>query len=618
MYLGSHNGTILSSVDIVAHEYGHGVSNYLVGGWTPANLQSETRALNEGFSDIIATTIERELYPTGGTNQIWNYQIGEDVWLLRNMADPHSVLDFNVNPTKSYPQTYLESGFWDNNGEPHHNSSVISKWFHTLTTGSGPNGNNTASINFDVAMQIVYWGLDYYIYGDYNYPNTAQALRAAAGSLFGQCSPEQNAVIAALNAVNLSVGQCTPDCNYAAVNISPSSVNCNQGITLSANCTGATANNNVWTCQNVTYSFSGPNVPYNTGTSTSINITAPSNPGSYQYSLTLSKPNSGCYARTYNFNVSVNCSGGGNCDFSNGPRYVGTWNGLIVQIRQISGRNVLVTAIPNSPTDKYYPRGDNFWGNFTPDPGAVGLQSCLNAGNTDWYGFTFPTTISPPSGYYQGTEQDGAVFYSQNGTNPQNPCDVSPRHVGTWNGLNVEIRTFPNGKHALVTAVPGSSNDKYYVRGDNFWDNFTKDAGVDQYHDCLNAGITDWFGLTFPGGIYPPAGYQQGTSPDGAIYFSTNGLRVAATEAIEESVALVKFHPNPVQEELTLMVQLKEAGDIVVRLIDLQGRVQHKQAFKGIAGTNEQTISISSIATGIYALEVTLGNQRIIQKVVKQ
>lgn len=62
----NHGSTNLSAVDVLAHEYGHGVSSQLVAGWWNTNV--ETGALNEGFSDIIGTAIERELYPTGGPN----------------------------------------------------------------------------------------------------------------------------------------------------------------------------------------------------------------------------------------------------------------------------------------------------------------------------------------------------------------------------------------------------------------------------------------------------------------------------------------------------------------------------------------------------------------------
>ncbi|QIP15595.1 T9SS type A sorting domain-containing protein [Spirosoma aureum] len=617
--IGSHNGTNLSTVDIVGHEYGHGVSNHLVGGWTIFN--GETGALNEGFSDIIGTGIERDLYPAGGPNDAWNYRLGEDAWLSRDMAAPHSIVDVNVFPNRAYPQTYQEQGFWDFNNEVHHNATVLGKWFHTLTTGSGPNENHISPIGFDDAMSVVYWALENYIYGDYNYANTANALRIAAGAVFGECSPQQRAVAAAWGAVGIPTSYvCSPDCNFTATAITPTSVNCNQAMTLSSGCTAGPGNSNGWECQGITYTYSGPNVPYNPSSNPSLNVTAPASAGTYQYSLAMSKSGAGCYTPTFNFNVSVNCGSTPTCDFSNGPRYVGTWSNLNDQIRSISGRNVLVTAIPGSSDDKYYPRGDNFWGSFNQDPNAAGLQSCLNAGTTDWGGMTNPSSIAPPAGYYQGTEQDGAVYYAQNGTNPPNPCDFSsgPRHVGSWNNLNVEIRQFPNGKRALVTAEPNSYNDKYYPRGDNFWDNFTKDSGVENLQGCLNAGTTGWWGLEFPTSITPPSGYQQGTTQDGAVYFSTNGLRVGAKQETIEEVSLVKVRPNPVHNEVIVTFILKEASDVQLRLLDVQGRVYQQHTHKGIAGKNERVLTVSSLATGVYALEVILERQRIIHKLVKE
>ncbi|MBO0936585.1 T9SS type A sorting domain-containing protein [Fibrella sp. HMF5335] len=425
---------------------------------------------------------------------------------------------------------------------------------------------------------------------------------------------------------------------------------------------------------------------------------------------------------SYAFNASDNCGG---CDFSSGPRNVGTWNGLLVQIRTISGHNVLVTADPNSTTDKYYPRGDNFWGSFALDSGAIALQSCLNAGTTAWGGLTassflkapagykqgteadgaaffvqaalpqntcdvsprhvgtwnglnveirtfandrhalvttipgasndryyvrgdnfwnyvtrdggvdqyrfclnngataweglsLPGGIVPPAGYQQGTSPDGAVFFAQSDPALQSICDVSPRHVGTWNGLNVEIRTFANDRHALVTTIPGASNDRYYVRGDNFWTYFTKDGGVDQYRFCLNSGATAWRGLSLPSGIVPPVGYQQGTSPDGAIYFSINGLRAAAAEPALDESSPVYVQPNPAQDVATVIFILRDAGDVQLRLLDLQGRVRQTRTDRGIAGKNERTLVIGSLSTGLYILEVTLEGRRVNRKLVKE
>ena len=132
-------------------------------------------------------------------------------------------------------------------------------------------------------------------------------------------------------------------------------------------------------------------------------------------------------------------------------------------------------------------------------------------------------------------------------------------------------------------------------------------------------GITDWYGLAFPGGISPPSGYRQGAEQDGAVFFSTNGARVGAeTEPTPETVALVHVRPNPAQDEVTVTFLLKETGSAQVRLLDLQGRVQQQHTYKGVAGQNERVLRVGSLATGLYAVEVSFEGQRVIQKLVKE
>lgn len=166
--------------------------------------------------------------------------------------------------------------------------------------------------------------------------------------------------------------------------------------------------------------------------------------------------------------------------------------------------------------------------------------------------------------------------------------------------------------------MSGSSNDKYFPRGDNFWNSFTKDPGADQYLGCLNAGETAYNGNAAPTSVTPPPGYQQGTAQDGAIYYSTNGLRVAADGLVEEKLYSVKIHPNPAQEELIVSVLLTKKGEVPIRILDLQGKLHQQHMLDGIAGRNEKVLRIGSLPTGMYIVEVILGPQRIIHKLVKE
>lgn len=285
--LSTQNLVAMSSVDIVAHEYGHGISQYLVGGWNQYSLESVT--LSEGFSDIFGSTIERQLYPNGGgTNGQLYWQMGEDVYYERDMSDPH---------LKNDPRLYQEPGFWS--GNPHKNAGVLNKWFYTLITGNGVSGAITPISSYDDAMHIIIYALDYYIYGDYNYPNAANALKVAAGNYFGECSPQQRAVINAWGQVGITLASCSSACDYTAINYTQSNVNCSQPLTLNVGCSGTG-------CSNLNNSFTGPNVPYNC-CSTTYSVTTPSSPGYYTYTATLSK--AGCYSTPLSFNVSVHCNG---------------------------------------------------------------------------------------------------------------------------------------------------------------------------------------------------------------------------------------------------------------------------------------------------------------------
>ena len=281
---------------------------------------------------------------------------------------------------------------------------------------------------------------------------------------------------------------------------------------------------------------------------------------------------------------------------------------------------MLVTAEANSSTDRYFPRGDNFWLSVTLDAGVGQYQACLNAGITDWYGLVIPGGLTPPSGYGQGQTNDGSIFYERS----SDPCVIinGPRHVGTWNGLNVQMRQYGNIR-CLVTAEVNSPNDKHYPRGDNFWDNFTKDPNIpqstlDQWRNCLNAGTTDWWGLVKPGSVGPPPGYQQGTSNDGAIFFATNGLRRAAAEPEKEGITLVEVFPNPTADELRVRFQAKTGDGVTIRLHSVSGNVVKTSIITANEGQNEHTLRLDTLPTGVYIVETLIQGQRVVHKVLKQ
>ncbi len=133
------------SLDVAAHEFGHAMTQNYGGGLV---YQGESGAINESYSDILASMVEAQAISdgiTGGMIDPW--VIGEQVATtsglpgIRGFIDPHA---YNL------PDTYGPNDpFWINPlstfdyGGVHINSSIMNYWFYLLSEGdSGTNANN--------------------------------------------------------------------------------------------------------------------------------------------------------------------------------------------------------------------------------------------------------------------------------------------------------------------------------------------------------------------------------------------------------------------------------------------------------------------------------------------
>ncbi len=232
------------SLDVCAHEFGHGINQFT------ANLtygHEESAALSEGFSDIWAACVEHWAAPN---KQTW--LLGEEIIktssynCLRNLQNPKSSsIIFG-----QHPDTY-HGKFWDNYGEPHYNSTVLSHWFYLLSQGgSGTNdfGNSfvISGIGIENAQKIAYRAETKYLYSSADYSAARFATILAAIDLSGGIP---NAVMTVTNAwYAVGVGD-----QY--VISGPSELCYNQSGTFSINIPGATIS---WTASGLSpYSGTG-------------------------------------------------------------------------------------------------------------------------------------------------------------------------------------------------------------------------------------------------------------------------------------------------------------------------------------------------------------------------
>ncbi len=192
---GGSFSSSFATLDIVAHELTHGVTEY------SANLiyNAESGALNESFSDIFGQCIEMEIQPDS-----FNYLIGENTGnALRSMADPNSYGD---------PDTYF-GNFWaslsgGDNGGVHTNSGVQNYWFYVLMEGDTAtndlgNDYSVEGLGRAKAEQIAYRNLNEYLTASSDFEEARLFAIQSANDIYGDCSFETQQVTDAWYAVGV-------------------------------------------------------------------------------------------------------------------------------------------------------------------------------------------------------------------------------------------------------------------------------------------------------------------------------------------------------------------------------------------------------------------------------
>ena len=209
--------------DILAHEFTHLVTAH--NGQGGLEYSSESGALNESFSDIMACVAEKYVF---GNTANWN--IGDNLFFdkpyMRSMESPkigYDILPKNVNGVivpyiglKPQPDTY-KGEYWadtsdlsptGDQGGVHTNSGVQNKWFYLLSeggSGSNDKGDNytVKGIGIDMAAQIAYRDLVTYLTPTATFYNSREGSIAAAKDLYGVSSQAYKSVMDAWHAVGV-------------------------------------------------------------------------------------------------------------------------------------------------------------------------------------------------------------------------------------------------------------------------------------------------------------------------------------------------------------------------------------------------------------------------------
>ncbi|MCU0242619.1 MAG: M4 family metallopeptidase, partial [Vicinamibacteria bacterium] len=211
---GDGDGTyqpLSSAIDVVAHEYSHGITEY---SWNGIYAY-ESGALNESFSDIFGTAVEFYYQPVGSGRNMADYYCGEDLsvafdpprYAFRSMDNPSIMcsLTYGCDPDH-YTKRYRGNG---DNGGVHINAAIANQAFYLLIEGGT---NRTSGIKVDglgaaareKAEKIFFNGFRNYLTPAATFKDARAATIRAAETLYGVGSREASQTAVAWRAVGIT------------------------------------------------------------------------------------------------------------------------------------------------------------------------------------------------------------------------------------------------------------------------------------------------------------------------------------------------------------------------------------------------------------------------------
>jgi thermolysin len=195
-----------SSLDVVAHELTHGVTNFS----SDLIYLNEPGALNEAFSDIMGAAVEWYFETPGQGRLLADWVEGEDLFInfgpyIRSYENPLAVGDPDHYSIRCLPPICTED--FDNGGV-HINSAIANHAFYLMVQGgtnrtSGVSVRGVGTAQMDRIEKIFYRAFVFYLVPSSGFHDAREATLRAAAELYGAGSAEEATVRQGWDAVGV-------------------------------------------------------------------------------------------------------------------------------------------------------------------------------------------------------------------------------------------------------------------------------------------------------------------------------------------------------------------------------------------------------------------------------
>ncbi len=304
----------LVTIDIAAHEFTHGVTDF------ESNLvyQSEPGALNEALSDMFGVSVDFYARPAQA-----NWAVGEECY---TPGTPGDALRFMDDPNKANdPDTY-EGTYWASTANPspfndwggvHTNSGVANYHFYLLSDGgSGTNDNgtnyNVTGIGIDKTSKIWYRAQTTYLTTNSQYADARNATLNSAIDLYGSGSAEYQSTLDGWVAVGVGNGggTNTPPVPTISEPVDGGDYTVNQSMNFSGDATDN--EDGTVAASGFKWIVNGPGVPPNHVFASGVKSGTVVPPNTGSYTMTLEVTDSGGETASTSVTFNVITGGGGN------------------------------------------------------------------------------------------------------------------------------------------------------------------------------------------------------------------------------------------------------------------------------------------------------------------